>query len=104
MASPWVLLARQTPTKERDPQGNRILIQRGDRVPKSGRNELKENELRDLETLFAKVEDPRTERTKRHRLRDIIILAICGTIRRAEGWVEIEEFEACFLQWVQGIN
>jgi predicted transposase YbfD/YdcC len=75
-----------------------------------------------------------------HRLRDIIILAICGVICGAEGWVEIEEFgkakeaffqelldlpngipshdtfgrvfalidpkqfEASFVQWVQGIS
>ncbi len=49
---------------------------------------MEDNDLRVLESLFAQVEDPRMERTKRHRLRDIIILAICG----AEGWVEIEEF------------
>ena len=35
-----------------------------------------ENEIHDLETLFADVEDPRVERTKRHRLQDIIILAL----------------------------
>src|SRR6266566_3811370 len=53
---------------------------------------MEENDRRDLESLFAQVEDPRMERTKRHRLRDIIILAICGVICGAEGWVEIEEF------------
>ena len=42
--------------------------------------------------IFVPVEDPRVERTKRHRLRDIIILAMCGVICGAEGWVEIEEF------------
>jgi predicted transposase YbfD/YdcC len=47
--------------------------------------------LRDLETIFSQVEDPRVERTKRHRLRDSIILAICGVICGADGWVEIEE-------------
>jgi predicted transposase YbfD/YdcC len=101
---------------------------------------MEENDLRDLESLFAQVEDPRMERTKLHRLRDIIILAICGVICGAEGWVEIEEFgkakeafftelldlpngipshdtfgrvfvlidpkqfEASFVQWVQGIS
>jgi predicted transposase YbfD/YdcC len=101
---------------------------------------VEEKDLQDLESLFAHVEDPRMERTKRHRLRDIIILAICGVICGAEGWVEIEEFgrakegfflnlldlpngipshdtfgrvfalidpkqfEASFVQWVQGIS
>ncbi len=53
---------------------------------------MEENDRQDLESLFAQVEDPRMERTKRHRLQDIIILAICGVICGAEGWVEIEEF------------
>jgi predicted transposase YbfD/YdcC len=101
---------------------------------------MEENDRRDLESMFAQVEDPRMERTKLHRLRDIIILAICGVLCGAEGWVEIEEFgnakkafftdllglpngipshdtfgrvfalidpkqfEASFIQWVQGIS
>src|SRR5260221_9162270 len=52
---------------------------------------MEENDRRDLESLFAQVEDPRLERSKLHRLQDIIILAICGVLCGAEGWVEIEE-------------
>jgi predicted transposase YbfD/YdcC len=101
---------------------------------------MEEEDLRSLEAIFAQVEDPRVERTKQHRLRDLIILAICGVICGADGWVGIEEFgkakeawlteilelpngipshdtfgrvfahidpkqfEASFLQWVQGIS
>jgi len=69
---------------------------------------MEENDLRDLESIFAQVEDPRMERTKLHRLRDIIILAICGVICGAEGWVEIEEFgkakEAFFREWLDLAN
>jgi predicted transposase YbfD/YdcC len=65
---------------------------------------MEENNLRDLESMFALVEDPRLERSKLHRLRDIIILAICGVICGAEGWVEIEEFGkakvAFFREWL----
>ncbi len=50
---------------------------------------MEERELRDLETLFAQVKDPSVERTKLHRLRDIIIIAICRVLCGAEGWVEI---------------
>lgn len=60
---------------------------------------MEENDLRDLESLFAQVEDPRMERTKLHRLRDIIILAICGVICGAEGWAEIEEFGKAKEAW-----
>ena len=35
---------------------------------------MEEVDLRDLESLFSQVEDPRVERTKYHRLRDIIII------------------------------
>ena len=44
----------------------------------------------DMETVFAQVEDPRVERSQRHRLRDIMILAMRGVICGAEGWVDIE--------------
>jgi predicted transposase YbfD/YdcC len=41
-------------------------------------------------------------------LRDIIVLAICGVICGAEGWVEIEEFgkakEAFFTEWLDLLN
>jgi predicted transposase YbfD/YdcC len=60
---------------------------------------MEEGDLQALETTFAQVEDPRVERTKRHRLRDIIILAMCGVICGAEGWVEIEEFGKAKEAW-----
>jgi predicted transposase YbfD/YdcC len=68
-------------------------------ISKTGDTEMEENEVRDLETIFAQVQDPRMERTKRHRLRDIIIVAICGVICGAEGWVEIEEFGKAKEAW-----
>src|SRR5262249_4442602 len=56
-------------------------------------------DVQTLETLLAEVEDPRIERTKRHRLRDILIIAVCGTICGADGWVEIEEFGKAKEAW-----
>lgn len=61
---------------------------------------MEERELRDLETIFAQVQDPRIERTKHHRLRDIIIIAICGVICGADGWVGIEEFGKAKEGWL----
>ena len=46
---------------------------------------MEENDRRDLDSLFAQVEDPRLKQSKLHRLRDIIILAICGVLCGAEG-------------------
>ena len=60
---------------------------------------MEKGELWDMETVFAQVEDPRVERTKRHRLRDIMILAMCGVICGAEGWVDIEEFGKAKEAW-----
>ncbi|GAC1621446.1 MAG: ISAs1-like element ISEc5 family transposase [Ktedonobacteraceae bacterium] len=57
----------------------------------------------DLETYFAGVEDPRVERTKRHTLLDIFIIAICGTICGAEGWGVIEEFGKEKEAWLKTI-
>src|SRR5437660_10224853 len=57
-------------------------------------------DVRDLETIFAQVADPRIERTKQHRLRDIIIIAICGVICGADGWVGIEEFGKAKQDWL----
>src|SRR6516162_10780870 len=65
-----------------------------------GDDVLEERDLRDLETMFAQVEDPRIERTKLHRLRDIIIIAICGVICGADGWVGIEEFGKAKEAWL----
>ena len=64
---------------------------------------MEEKELRDLESIFEQVEDPRVERTKYHRLRDIIIIAICGVICGAEGWVEIEEFGKAKEAWLSDL-
>lgn len=55
----------------------------------------------DLASYFAELEDPRIERTKQHKLLDIIIIAICGMICGAEGWVEIEEFGKEKEEWLK---
>lgn len=43
-----------------------------------------------IEEHFSKVTDPRVERTKEHKLIDIIAIAICAVICGAEGWVDID--------------
>ena len=41
---------------------------------------------------FASVDDPRMERTRKHKLGDIIAVAICAVIAGADSWVDIESF------------
>src|SRR5438477_4841638 len=42
--------------------------------------------------FFENLTDPRLDRTKRHSLLNVIILAVCGTLGGANGWAEIERF------------
>ena len=48
-----------------------------------------------------KIGDPRIERTKRHSLLDIIIIAICGVICGADSWVDIELFGKTKIDWLK---
>ena len=48
---------------------------------------------------FAALDDPRIDRTKRHKLSDIVTIAICGTICGADNWVDIELFGNCKEEW-----
>lgn len=41
---------------------------------------------------FGSLVDPRIDRTKRHKLIDILIIALCGAIAGADSWVDVEAF------------
>ena len=48
--------------------------------------------LEGIEEHFSKVTDPRRDRTKEHKLIDIITIAICAVICGAEGRVDVALF------------
>ena len=48
---------------------------------------------------FAKLPDPRINRTKRHELMDIIIIALCAAICGADDWVSVELFGKSKEEW-----
>ncbi len=50
---------------------------------------------RPIAAYLAKLDDPRIDRTKRHKLLDIVAIAICG----ADNWVDIEFFGNCKQEW-----
>jgi predicted transposase YbfD/YdcC len=50
---------------------------------------------------FSQVTDPRVDRTKDHKLIDIVAIAICAVICGAEGWVDIENFGNSKLPWLK---
>jgi predicted transposase YbfD/YdcC len=50
---------------------------------------------------FGSVQDPRIERSKEHKLIDIISIGICAVICGAEGWVDIENFGKSKETWLK---
>lgn len=54
-----------------------------------------------FEDYFGEMPDPRVERTKRHKLLDIVAIAMCGVICGADNWVEIEEFGHIREEWLK---
>jgi predicted transposase YbfD/YdcC len=56
--------------------------------------------LEAIEEHFSKVTDPRKDRTKDHKLIDIIAIAICAVICGAEGWVDIELYGKSKQGWL----
>jgi predicted transposase YbfD/YdcC len=57
--------------------------------------------LEAIEKHFSKVTDPRLERTKEHKLTDIMAIAICAVICGAEGWTDIENFGKSKFSWLK---
>ncbi|QKQ74883.1 ISAs1 family transposase [Nostoc sp. TCL240-02] len=50
---------------------------------------------------FALIKDPRVERTKKHQLRDILVIAILAVIAGAQGWEDIENYGISKRQWLE---
>lgn len=55
-----------------------------------------------LFTHFADLPDPRIDRTKRHKLIDIVGIPICAVICGADGWAAIEEYGQAKEGWLRG--
>jgi predicted transposase YbfD/YdcC len=62
---------------------------------------MSEKPMAAIEEYFGRVTDPRIERTKEHKLMDILVIAICAVICGAEGWVDIEMFGNSKLRWLK---
>lgn len=52
-------------------------------------------------TPFENLTDPRVERTRRHELFDLVVVALCGTIAGGDSWVDIERFGKERLAWLR---
>ena len=54
-----------------------------------------------IEEHFSEVTDPRVERTKLHKLLDILVIAICAVIAGADNWEDVETFGKAKFKWFQ---
>jgi hypothetical protein len=52
---------------------------------------------------FQTLEDPRIERTKKHKLLDILVIALCTLLTGGEGVQDMELFGKSKLQWLRTI-
>jgi len=52
-----------------------------------------------IEKHFGELKDPRIDRTKRHKLLDIVVIAICAVIAGADNWEDIAEFGKARVDW-----
>jgi hypothetical protein len=52
---------------------------------------------------FASLPDPRVDRTRKHLLGDILIIALCATIAGADSWQEVERFGLVKIAWLRAL-
>ena len=52
-------------------------------------------------THFVDLTDPRVDRGLNHSLRDMVGLALCGTICGANSWADIERFAKAHIEWFE---
>src|SRR3954468_16693060 len=50
---------------------------------------------------FADLPDPRIDRTKKHSLGDILVIALCAVIAGADSWEEGETFGEARADWLK---
>lgn len=50
---------------------------------------------------FAKIEEPRMQRTQLHKLGDILFIAICATLSGANAFTAMEEFGRSKIEWLK---
>jgi predicted transposase YbfD/YdcC len=52
-------------------------------------------------TFLESISDPRVERSKQHKLVDILVIALCGFLAGCEGWVDVELFGISKRKWLE---
>ena len=57
------------------------------------------NPAESIDKHFARIEDPRIDRTKLHQLLDILVITICAVICGADNWQEVQLFGEAKEDW-----
>lgn len=65
----------------------------------TGKAPMEEQVLNSIQEHFGTLTDPRIERTKRHKLLDIVVIAICAIIAGADSWEDVAEFGRAKIEW-----
>jgi len=60
---------------------------------------MEDTVLPTLEQHIGNLTDPRIDRTKLHKLLEILVIAICAVIAGADNWEDVEEFGKARLKW-----
>ncbi|MDA0265154.1 MAG: ISAs1 family transposase [Chloroflexi bacterium] len=63
---------------------------------------MEEKPAPSITSYFSSLEDPRSDHTRRHKLIDIVTIAICGVICGADSWVDLEIFGKSKVGWLKG--
>ena len=62
---------------------------------------MKDKVLPTIEQHFGDLSDPRIDRTKLHKLLDILVIAICAVIAGADTWEDVAEFGKARMEWLE---
>jgi predicted transposase YbfD/YdcC len=62
---------------------------------------LEEQVSASIEQHFGSLTDPRIDRTKLHKLLDILVIAICAIIAGADNWEDVAEFGQAKIDWFE---
>src|SRR3990170_4091486 len=60
---------------------------------------MEDKVLPTIEQHFGDLTDPRVDRTKLHALLNILVIALCAVIARADNWEDVEEFGKARIEW-----
>ena len=52
-------------------------------------------------TPFEDLTDPRVERSRRHELFELVVVALCGTLAGSDTWADIERFGNARIEWLR---